>query len=197
MKTIAREGTRRLAAGIGLLALIVGVSAGSARAAARATPESIIRTWPAPERAAAGAMLEKYGKPAQFDRKALVWVKNGIWKRTIVYRSGPHDREFLQQTIGYIVPDDKLADLKRFNRSLEASTTAGELTFASDREATNILALNLADEIVAGKKSVAEARAAFEKTARLAASGKSSPYTKRLRFDVDNSRYMTPTGADQ
>jgi hypothetical protein len=203
MKRIACQQTRRFAAAIGLLALLVCSAAGAARAAAPATPEAVIRTWPAPARTAAAAMLEKYGKPSQFDRRALVWFKNGIWKRTIVYRRGPRlsprlpDKEFLQQTIGYIVPNDKLADLQKFNRSLDVSQTAGEMTFTSDREATNILALNLADEIVVGKKSVADARALFAKTTRLAASGKSSPYMEGFRFDVDNSRYMTPTGADR
>jgi hypothetical protein len=55
----------------------------------------------------------------------------------------------------------------------------------------------LADEVVVGKKSAAQARESFAKTSRLAASGKSSPYMDGLRFDVDNNRYMTPTGADQ
>ena len=197
MKTIASR--------IGLLAFILCAATGAARAAdaAPATPEAIIRTWPAREKAAAGAMLEKYGKPSQFDRHTLVWFNNGTWKRTIVYRKDLHpsksmpDKDFLQQTIGYIVPNDKLADLKRFNKSLEVSTTAGELTFTSDKEATNLLALNLADEIVVGKRTVGDARAFFAKTSRLAASGKSSPYTEALHFDVDNTRFMAPTGADQ
>ena len=204
MKTIARKGIMTLAAGLGLLALVVCASTGAARAAAApATPEAVIRTWPKPQRAAAAAMIEKYGKPSQFDRRTLVWFNNGTWKRTIVYRKGLHpsgnepDKNFLQQSIGYIVPNDKVADLKKFNKSLEVSPTAGELTFTSDREATNLLALNLADEIVVGKRSVSDARAFFAKTSRLAASGKSSPYTEAFHFDVDNTRFMTPTGADQ
>ena len=203
METIARQGTRIFAAGIGLLALLVWPATRIAHAAAAATPEAVIQTWPAPERATAGAMLAKYGPPNQFDRRALVWFNNGNWKRTIVYRQPLHHsakapgKDFLQQTVGYIVPDDKIAVVKRFNSRLEVSPTAGELTFASDSEATNLLALNLADEIVAGKRSVAQAREFFAKTSRLAASGKSSPYLDGLRFDVDNNRYMTPTGADQ
>lgn len=203
MKIIGRRGIRSLAAGLGLLALIAFASTGTARAAAPATPETIIRHWPAAERAAAGALIEKYGRPAQFDRHALVWFNNGSWKRTIVYRKGLHraakgpDTDFLQQTVGYIVPNDKIAELKRFDSRIEVTPSAGELTFTSDREATNLLALNLADEIVVGKRSVAGARAFFAKTSRLAASGKSSPYSDKLRFDADNARYMTPTGADR
>ena len=113
MKTIA-QGIRSLAADLGLLAAIVLLAARIAHAAAAATPESVIRTWPAPERAAAGAMLAKYGAPNQFDRRALVWFNNGSWKRTIVYRRPLHHStkapgmDFLQQTVGYIVPNDKV-----------------------------------------------------------------------------------------
>ena len=203
MKTTARQGAQSLAAGFGLLALIVCASTGTTHAAATATPESTIRTWPARERATARVMLEKYGKPSQFDRHTMAWFNNGNWKRTIIYRNGLHHsasapgNNFLQQTIGYIVPNDKLAALKRFSRRLEVSPAAGELTFASDSEATNLLALNLADEIVVGKKSVAEARIFFAKTSRLAASGKSFSYREGLHFDVDNARSMAPTGADR
>ena len=175
MKTIARRWPRSLAAGIGLLALIACASMRAARAAAPATPQFIIRNWPAPARVTAGIMLEKYGKPSQFDGRALVWFNNGNWKRTTVYRSGLQlsnnapAKDCLQQTIGYVVPTDRIAALKRFNRRLEVSSTAGELTFTSDSEATNLLAMNLADEIVVGKRSVAQARAFFVRTSRLAA----------------------------
>ena len=201
MNAIIRRGTLILAAGFGLLALIACAS--TARAAAPATPEAVIKTWPKPERATAAAMIEKYGRPSQFDRRALVWFNNGTWKRTIVYRNGLHhaahtpDKDFLQQSIGYIVPNDKIADLKKFDKSLEVSQTAGEMTFTSNKEATNLLALNLADEIVVGKRTAADARAFFARTSKLAASGKSSRYSESLRFDVDNNRFMTPTGADQ
>ena len=202
MMTSRRRWIRCLA-GAGLLALAVRAPAGAALVRKPATPEAVIRTWPAAQRAVSRALIEKYGPPGQYDAHALAWFNNGPWKRTVVYRKGRRRsargtyRDFLQQTVGYIVPDDKIAALRKFDRRLEVSPTAGELSFTSDREATNLLALNLADEIVVGKRSVAGARAYFAKSARLAASGKSSPYRERLRFGVDNSRYMTPTGGDR
>ena len=174
----------------------------SAMAGEPATPETVVTIWPAAPRAVARALIEKYGLPEQYDSHALAWFNNGVWKRTIVYRFSPrkdknHEHEFLQQTVGYIVPADKMEALKKFDRRLEVSQTAGEMTFTSDREATNLLALNLADEIVTGKRTVASARAFFLRTTVLAAAGKSSPYRRDLRFDADNSRYMTPGGADR
>lgn len=206
MKNIARQGARALAACLTLAVLCVCVSPAAARRATphRApTPRSIIRSWPPRERAVARELIEKYGEPQQFDRHALAWFDNGNWKRTIVYRRPPRlakgtpARGFLQQTIGYIVPEDKLAELRRFSDRLQANSTAGELTFTSYSEATNLLGLNLADEIVIGRRSVAQARAFFSRASRLAASGKSSPYLARLRFEVDNDRYMAPTGGDR
>jgi hypothetical protein len=201
MTIIGKRRIRSLAAGLAL-AVPIGLAAAATARAAAAPPEMIVGIWPRAQRDAALALIDKYGRPAQFDTNAFAWFDNGIWKRTIVFRKGLHqtkgrDKDFLQQTVGYIVPDDKIAELKRFDSRLEVSQTAGEMTFTSDREATNLLALNLADEIVTGKRSVSSARAFFTRTSILAASGKSSPYREKLRFGVDNSRFMTPTGADR
>ena len=167
------------------------------------TPESIILRWPPRSRTTAGLLLEKYGMPDQFDRDTLAWFNNGEWKKTVVHRvlsrrdpSGKN-KDYLEQTVGYLVPADRVAELKRFNPMIEASQTAGELTFASDSESKNRLALNLAEEVVTGKRGVADARAFYLKTTRLSSSGKTSPYLEGLRFEVDNSRYMVPTGRDQ
>lgn len=192
-------------AGLFALMLITCAAAGAPRSRPPSpgeTPEEITLRWPARARATARLLLEKYGPPAQFDRDTLVWFNNGEWKRTIVHRrrkaAGPiKPEDFVEQTIGYLVPGDKVAELKRFDAKLVVSHTAGELTFSSDSEAKNRLALNLGDEIVTGNRTAADARAFFAKTARLAASGKSSSYLEELRFEADNARFMTPTGADQ
>lgn len=206
------------AASLGLLTLLIWASAAdkpkpyapSGEAGRRAalsapaeSPEAVIARWPPRSRNAAGLLLEKYGRPDQYDRDTLVWFNNGEWKRTIVHRRVRHAdpavvrTDFVEQTIGYMVPTEKLADLKRFNPRLEASLTAGELTFASESEAKNRLALNLADEIVTGKRGVADARAVYLRTSRLAASGKSSSLLESLQFEADNTRVMIPTGADR
>lgn len=192
-------------AGLLLLALLTCAAAApqSSPAGSGEAPESIILRWPPRARGTARLLLEKYGHPDQFDRDTMAWFNKGEWKRTIVRRRPFHRdpavvrTDIIEQTVGYLVPSDMVADLKRFNQKLEASPTAGELTFSSESEATNRLALNLAAEIVAGSRTAADARAFFLKTSRLAAAGKSSPYLEILRFEADNSRYMTPSGADR
>jgi len=207
-----------LAAGLGILALlgraaVVGQEAMAAIAAPKGasaktakqaeTPKNIVRKWPASPRGAAELLLEKYGEPDQFDRNTLVWFHNGDWKKTIVRRAvsrrDPTGRrkDFIEQTVGYLVPGDKIADLNRFNPMIEVSLSAGEMSFASESESNNRLALNLAEEILTGKRGVADARAFYAKTTRLAASGKSSSYLDQIQFEAENTRYMTPTGSDR
>src|SRR5437868_2909942 len=105
MNTFARKEIRSLAAGLGLLALLAGASP----AAGPASPKSAIRKWPASARAIARVMLEKYGNPDQYDDHLLVWFQKGSWKKTVVARQGLRlaadgtQRDFLQQTVGYIV----------------------------------------------------------------------------------------------
>jgi hypothetical protein len=209
MDTFARQKVRGLAVGLVLLSLFVAASPSPARAApvvkadAALTPDSVVRSWPLFSRAAARAMLAKYGKPSQYDRHALVWFNNGNWRRTVVYRvpvrfpGRARGRDVIQQTIAYLVPVSKAAALKKFSPRLEVNAAAGEVTFTSDSEAKNLLAVNLTDEIVVGKRSVVDAQKFFSRTTRLASSGKSSSFMESLRFDVDNSRYLAPTGADR
>jgi hypothetical protein len=198
------------AAGLGLLTLLIWASAAEQPTAVRPalvmpaeSPEAVIMRWPPRARNTAGLMLERYGRPDQFDRDTMVWFNNGEWKRTIVHRRRFHRdpavvrTDFLEQTIGYLVPNDKIDELRRFNPKLTVSETAGELTFASESEPMNRLAMNLADEIVTGKRGVADARAFYLKTSRLSVSGKSSSYLDALQFEADNTRVMTPTGADR
>jgi hypothetical protein len=163
-------------------------------ASLRATLES----WPERSRDIAKAMIEKYGEPARFNGNGLLWNDNGPWKRTIVYRSAqPHytwlrDKDYLKQAIVYRVPADKLAALKRFDPRIEANETSGELSSRSESEALNFLALNLAEEIITGKRSVEDARAFYRKTEELSKSGKSSPSLERLLFPNDESRPAAP-----
>jgi hypothetical protein len=98
------------------------------------TPETVILKWPEGARAMARRMIEKYGEPARFTEGALVWIGNGFWEKTVVYRSawphflGKRDKDYLEQTIAYQVPDEKLADLKRFDRRIGVSQNGDRLS---------------------------------------------------------------------
>src|SRR5665213_1085462 len=122
------------------------------------TPQTVILKWPEGARVTARAMISKYGEPNRFSEGALVWIDNGPWQKSVVYRSAwPHflgrkDKDYLEQTIAYRVPAEKIDDLKRFDRRLEVNESRGQLSARSESEALNFLALNLADEIVTDKR---------------------------------------------
>jgi hypothetical protein len=190
---------RGLAAGLGILALCAlgaraelpspaSDSPGRQSSTSVQTPETAIARWPAVSQSEARVLISKYGEPNTFDDDRLVWYDNGEWRRTVVYRKAPqgfmglHSRDVLEQSVAYPVPDAKLADLKRFDDRLKYDSAAGELSSLSENESLNYLALNLADEIVADKRTPQEARDFLRKTIKLAQSGKSSAYTQGLLF---------------
>ena len=151
------------------------------------TPATVIRDWPERPRDAARALIAKYGEPSSFDDDRLVWYGIGPWQETAVYREAPESsghrgEDILEQSISYIVPEKELAELNRFDRRLDFDKPSGELVARSESENLNYLALNLADEIVNGKRTADEARDFYRKTLKLAASGKTSAYMERLLF---------------
>ena len=121
----------------------------------------------------------------------MVWEKSGPWRTIVVYRKAPrsflgmHSNDILEQSISCKVPDDKLAELKRFDARIKFDKPSGELSSLSESEKFNYLILNLADEIVADKWSADEARDFYRKTVRLSESGKSSAYMTGFVFPLD------------
>jgi len=148
------------------------------------TPESIILLWPTYSYRLARLMIAKYGQPTRASDHSLVWTGNGQWARTVVYRdsqkAGGGSR--LEQSAAYRVPEARLGDLARFDEEIEVDRKEGWLTARSDDEAENFLALNLADEVLRGKRTPREAADFRRSAARLRDSGKSSPYFDRLLF---------------
>ncbi|MBI2787528.1 MAG: hypothetical protein HYX59_02495 [Elusimicrobia bacterium] len=148
------------------------------------TPESIILLWPTFSYRLARLMIARYGQPARASDHSLVWSGNGQWARTVVYRdsqrTGGGSR--LEQSVAYRVPEARLEDLARFDKDIEADRKEGWLTVRADDEAENFLALNLADEVVKGKRTPRDAADFRRSAARLRDAGKSLPYFDRLLF---------------
>ncbi|MBI5624042.1 MAG: hypothetical protein HY924_09705 [Elusimicrobia bacterium] len=168
-----------------------------AKLAPRLTPEaatresearSVIEDWPRSSRKVAEVMLEKYGEPDEAAEAALIWRDRAPWKKIVVHRASWGSRIFdggddvLQQFISYRVPLGKFDELAAFDRRIVADRTNNELSARSDSERWNFLAINLAREIIIGWKTPEEAYTTYRLVRRLAASGKSSPYTEGLDF---------------
>jgi hypothetical protein len=142
--------------------------------------------WPQASRRAAERMLEKYGVPDQADSRRLAWNDNGPWKRTVVRRDGGRDP--LEQTAAYRVPNARYGALRHLPGKVTAERGHDELSSRAVTEPLNFLAVNLADEVVSGKRDADDARRFFEKTASLASSGKSSSYMEGLLFETQEKR---------
>jgi hypothetical protein len=135
----------------------------------RAALDDLVETWPAQPKAAVKAMADKYGMPLEATSESVVWHDAGSYKRITVTKSEvAHDSprphmDFVEHTIVLDVPTRKVQDLVSFETSMTVNKTAGELSARSDGEAHNARTLGLARDIIAGKKSVAEARKALGK----------------------------------
>lgn len=201
MATFQRWNRSRLA-GLGLAALLAsgigyalaqsdaGTQARTDRTAEGETPETIIQGWPEDVKALGKVLIERYGNPGAADEKHLVWYNNGPWLKTILHRDGVRRTLFgkgadhLEQVISYPVPAIKVGELARFDSRLEVDPAVGTLASRADSESMNFLALNLADDIVKGQRSVTAANMFYRQAKLLEMAGKSSPYLEGLIFTM-------------
>ncbi|MFI5362146.1 MAG: hypothetical protein ACHQ49_09275 [Elusimicrobiota bacterium] len=190
MKITARSAVLSTAAICSLAAF-----AGAGGLAAGDTPydhthDAFLDGWPERSRLVVQATIEKYGLPNRMNRYELVWYDNAPWRRTVVHREswsgflGSRDGAVVEQTIGYRVPDDKKAALKRFGKRISVDEAAAELTSRAETENMNFLALNLAGEIAGGTRTVKDARDFYAKTVELSKAGKSSAYLEGFVLPV-------------
>lgn len=160
--------------------------------------EGMLADWPEVSRKAGEATMERYGQPTGATRGMLVWKDAGPWKAIILSRE-PIDHQFpmahkdvLEQVINYRVPPDKFDELARYDGSVIVERTKGTISARCDKEEMNYLALNLANDIVTGKRNVEDARAFYAKTAKAFKNGEKHPYTQKLQFNADRSGTADP-----
>ncbi len=160
----------------------------------RASVDKIVAAWLERPRLGANEMIEKYGMPQEVTPQQLIWRDVGKFKRITVYNlETPHDFpmphvDFLEHTIAYDVPQDKVGALIEFDGSSTINRTVGELSARCDLEGHNILTLNLDHDIVTGKKSVAQARKAFGDIVGQDVKGEHPPYVEGLVFEPAKGR---------
>jgi len=165
------------------------------RAPDREVVERIIADWKTTPRQAATDLIARYGPPAEATRTRLVWHGNGPWKRTVVVNEEiAHDfptRHFdcVEQTIDYRVPPDWFSALADFDGSLIADRTPGEISSRCDREEMNFLALNLANELICGQRSIEEARLFL---AEVALAGVHDEYQRGFLFETPRAAQADP-----
>lgn len=147
-------------------------------------------SWPEASRKAAMMAMEKYGPPQEATESMLAWTSNGPWLKTVIYKEEvKHDfpmahTDVMEQWVAYKVPWDKFDELAAFDGSVIAERTKGVLSARCDKEGANFLALNLANDVVRGDKSVDEARKYYAKAIdMMMKENKMDPYMQKLNFD--------------
>ncbi len=199
---------RTLAKTAGVMAGAAAATRLGAAAAQDATPaaspvsmdvvDEIVRQWPDVSSEVAQTVMDKYGPPQEATASLLIWHHNGPWKRTILNRDVvqhdfpmPHP-DLLEQFVDYQVPPDCFDELAKYDGSVIVERTKGEISARCDKEEMNFLAINLANDIVTGKRSVEEARMFYAETAMAFKDGQSDPYVEGFVFDVAVSGTADP-----
>jgi hypothetical protein len=147
-----------------------------------------LNSWPEASRMAAMEIIKKYGKPDAVGPEMLGWKDKGPWKMIHIDKqetkhSFPIEHtDMMKQTIRYEVPVGKFDDLAKFDGSVIVDRTQGLMSARCDKEANNFLALNLANDIITGKKSVEEARKAYGDIVKEKMNGGNPEYMQGLTF---------------
>lgn len=152
--------------------------------------DKMMADWPMASKEAVAFMTRKYGAPMAMSADMAVWGKTGPWKRTIVYKTEfahefpMHHTDVMQQWVDYKAPLRLYDELAMYDGSVVLERTSGEMSARCDKEGANFLALNLADDVVKGKRTVAGARKMYGEQIMAMKAGRSAPYTERLMFGM-------------
>ena len=144
--------------------------------------------WSDASKKAIEHMKKMYGEPAEQTESMMIWNKTGPWKKTIVYaREVRHDfpmphMDVIEQFIDYKVPVDKFDDLAQYDGSIVCNRTKGEISARCDKEGANILAINLANDVIMGDKDVKSARDFYAKTITEFMKGGKPSYMAKFQF---------------
>ncbi len=194
MSTFPKPSPHQSPLGLALLALAITISVPAYGqdmpdgAMTHDAVEHLVADWPEPSRLAVMMTMEKYGMPDGVTPMMVTWMDTAPFKRTMVYRDpvqhdfpAPHP-DVLEQVIDYQVPPAMFDELAMYDGSVIVERTKGELSARCDKEPLNMLALNLAHEIVANGMSVEQARTTYAEQAMAFKEGREAPYTERLTF---------------
>jgi hypothetical protein len=151
----------------------------------------IIQDWPEESQEAAQLVIDARGEPDEATPTHLIWLglRAAPWKRIVATKAffehafpAPHN-DSVESFLDYRVPVDRFTPLAEFDGSVICERTAGEISARCHDEQANYLALNLAHEIVTGRRGAQEARDYYAKEFLDARRKQPTPYMEGLRSD--------------
>ena len=149
---------------------------------------ALMEGWPKEAQEAAQLVIEKYGEPDEATDSMLIWNKPGSWKRIVAYRDfDPHDfpaphNDSVESFLEHSVSPEKAGPLAEFDGSVVFNRTRGELSARCHDEEANFLALNLANDVAEGTRTVDEAREYYAHEFLAYRKQEPTPYMEGLRF---------------
>ncbi|MBY0307182.1 MAG: hypothetical protein K2Q09_00425, partial [Phycisphaerales bacterium] len=149
---------------------------------------AVLAAWPMEQRQGLDRVASQYGPPDELTQSFAVWHDRGPFQTIKVHREAVshsvpvQHQDFMEHSIAYKVPAEKVGDLSKFDGSLVVNRTKGCVAATCDSEAHNLLALNLANDIVTGKRSVSDAKDYMAKAISDEKSGRIDKYMKGLAF---------------
>jgi hypothetical protein len=156
----------------------------------KAIIETTIQAWKAEPQKTARMIVAKYGLPQEASTNRLIWHNNGPWKTTVlVNEEVPHDfpmphKDMLYQAVNYRIDSDDADELIAYDGSVVLERTKGEIAARCDKEEANFLAINLANDVATGRRSVSEARKFYAESVMALMKGQPNDYVKGFRFEV-------------
>lgn len=161
-------------------------------------PAKLIADWPEESREAAQLVIDAHGEPNEATASQLTWHRPGPWKRIVATRAffdhafpAPHI-DAVESFLDYRVPVDKFTAIAEFDGSVIVERTAGEVSARCHDEQANLLALNLMNDIVTGKRTSSEARDYYAKEFADYRRKKPTPYMDGLKFTPSNGGTADP-----
>lgn len=156
-----------------------------------ANADKVIANWKPTPKDVAQKMIAKYGQPQEVTANRLVWHNNGPWKHSVLVNEEiahdfpmPH-KDALYQAINYKIDPDKADELLQYDGSIILERTKGEIAARCDKEDANFLAINLANDVATGRRSVEDARKFYADTMMaFMKQNKKNEYLEGFRFQV-------------
>ncbi|CAN5229888.1 hypothetical protein BH09GEM1_BH09GEM1_45600 [soil metagenome] len=149
---------------------------------------TIIKDWPDDARTVTAALIAKYGAADEVTPTQVTWHNRGPWKSVVASKvATPHNFPFphgdiVENFTEYEVPLHSFSELAHFDGSVTVNRTRGLLSARCHDEEANLLAVNLAHDIITGKTNVAQARQTYVDTMLAFREHKPTPYMTELQF---------------
>jgi len=152
--------------------------------------DRVIQHWQDNQKKTVHVMMDKYGQPDEVTQNRVIWHNRSPWKRIVAHQETtrhlfpkPHP-DYLEQTIDYRVPPDMADELANFDGSVLFDRTRGEMSARCDAEAANFLAINLANDIIQGNRSVEQARDEYAKSIMAKMKGEKPEIITKFLFQM-------------